>query len=151
MRIVQIGQTTKKCWIVRGAPGSGKSTLAKKLGEGGVVLSSDDFFTINGKYLFHSEAQGDAHVWNQGRARKAMRTGTNPVVIDNTNMTWREIKPYANIAQECGYEIAYAEPDTPWKFDVDELARRNTHGVHKDVIQKMVDRWQPTDTLGMDK
>lgn len=140
-----------KLIVIRGAPGSGKSTLAKELGRGGVVLGNDDFFMVNGEYQFSVEAHGHAHLWNQGRVRAAMRRGISPIVVDNTNTTWNEVQPYAKLAKEHGYVVEYAEPDTPWKFDVDELTKRNKHGVPRDVIQKMLDRWQPTEELGLGK
>lgn len=148
MRIFAIG---KSMVIARGLPGSGKSTLAQELGKGGIVLSSDDYFMVNGEYKYDPSMRGNAHAWNQGRARRAIAAGVTPVVIDNTNVTWGEVSPYVKMAKEAGYEISYAEPSTPWKFDVDELTRRNKHGVPKDAIQKMLDKWQPTESLGMDK
>ena len=103
---------------------------------------------VGGEYRYDPAMKGHAHLWNQGRARKAMAAGTTPIVIDNTNLVWSDISPYAKMARENGYEVSYAEPDTPWKFDVDELFKRNTHGVPRDAIQRMLDRWQPTETLG---
>jgi len=50
--------------IVRGLPGSGKSTLAKSLVErnrGGGVFSSDDFFMVNGKYIWDGARLGEVH------------------------------------------------------------------------------------------
>jgi adenylate kinase family enzyme len=38
---------------MRGLPGSGKSTKAKKIaGEHGVIYSTDDFFMVNGQYVY---------------------------------------------------------------------------------------------------
>ena len=150
MRILSIA-SEKVLWILRGLPGSGKSTLAKEIGKGGVVFASDDFFMVNDEYRYDQKFIGEAHIWNQSRVRRAMRNGVSPIVVDNTNIVWSHIKPYAALASENGYAISYAEPNTPWKFDVDELAKRNSHGVPKDVIQGMVDKWQPTETLGMDR
>lgn len=45
------------------------------------------------------------------------------------------------------YHIELMEPDTPWRFNVKELVLRNKHGVSKDTIQKMVDRYQPGVTV----
>jgi len=145
---ILMASTTKELVVIRGIPGSGKSTLAKELGKGGKVFSSDDFFMVNGRYQFDVAFQGEAHLWNQGRVRRAMREGVSPIVVDNTNVTLGEISPYKKLASENGYTVRYAEPDTPWKFDVDELTKRNTHKVPKDVIQRMLDKWQPTETLG---
>ena len=106
---------------------------------------------IDGQYQHDVRALGHAHVWNQGRVRSAMIKGVSPIVVDNTNTTWKEIKPYVELAKEHGYEVSYAEPDTPWKFDVEELAKRNSHGVNKEVMQRYLDKWQPTETLGMSR
>jgi adenylate kinase family enzyme len=44
---------------MRGLPGSGKSTKAKELaGEQGLVFSTDDFFMVNGKYIFDPKMIG---------------------------------------------------------------------------------------------
>lgn len=150
MRIIKVAEK-KRMVIVRGISGSGKSTLARELGKGGVVLSTDDFFMVKGEYRFDRNLLGRAHAWNQNRTLYALERGVSPVVIDNTNVAWEDFKPYVNMAKIRGYEVSYAEPDTPWKFDVDELTRRNTHNVPREAIQKMLDRWQPTETLGMDR
>ena len=41
---------------MRGLPGSGKSTKAKKIaGEHGVIYSTDDFFMVNGVYVYDAK------------------------------------------------------------------------------------------------
>eukprot|EP00118_Oscarella_pearsei_P002851 m.11893 g.11893 ORF g.11893 m.11893 type:complete len:1257 (+) comp23675_c0_seq1:47-3817(+) len=130
--------------ILRGLPGSGKSTLARQLqGARGVICSTDDYFVLgNGKYVFDVTRLGDAHDWNQDKARQAMRRGEHPVIIDNTNCQRWEMKPYVLAARKCFYKVNLVEPDTPWKFDVQELARRNTHGVPAEKIATMLDRYE---------
>ncbi|OXB58069.1 hypothetical protein ASZ78_008409 [Callipepla squamata] len=74
-------------------------------------------------------------------ARKAMKNGKSPVIIDNTNIHAWEMKPYVMMvgkamiycfyvlncdiheAREHSYEVVFREPDTPWKFNVRELTR----------------------------
>ena len=75
---------------MRGCSGSGKSTLAQELGKGGIVLSSDDFFMVNGKYEFDKEGQSYAHSWNQDRAEKAMRKLPIHLIIMNIIHTIKE-------------------------------------------------------------
>jgi len=133
--------------LARGLPGSGKSTLAKGLGKGGVILSSDDFFMVNGKYEFDKSGQGYAHFWNQGRAEEAMKQEISPIVIDNTNVEAWEMKPYVLMAQKYGYQVELTEPNTPWKFDAEELTKRNTHGVPKEAIDGMIEKWEPDITI----
>ncbi|PKK27487.1 NEDD4 binding protein 2-like 1 [Columba livia] len=59
-----------------------------------VVLSTDDYFIENGVYMFEPDLLEDAHKWNQKRARKAMKNGKSPVIIDNTNIHAWEMKPF---------------------------------------------------------
>lgn len=36
---------------------------------GGVILSTDDYFYINGQYQFDVKYLGEAHEWNQNRGK----------------------------------------------------------------------------------
>jgi predicted kinase len=140
--ITKTSQNQKILILCRGASGSGKSTLAKQLSKGGVSLASDEFFMVDGKYEYDPEAIGYAHNWNKRRAEKAMQQGISPIVIDNTNVQFWEMKPYVELAQKYNYQVKFEEPNTPWKFDAEELAKRNKHGVPKDVIEKMIQKYQ---------
>ncbi|XP_021261115.1 NEDD4-binding protein 2-like 1 [Numida meleagris] len=131
--------------LLRGLPGSGKSTLARQLKcdyPSAVVLSTDDFFSRNGVYVFDPDFLEDAHKWNQKRARKAMKNGKSPVIIDNTNIHAWEMKPYVMMARENSYEVIFREPDTPWKFNVRELTRKNIHDVPRQKIQQMKEQYE---------
>ncbi|KAI8502920.1 NEDD4-binding protein 2 [Branchiostoma belcheri] len=138
----------KKLYVLRGCPGSGKSTLAKKLkGNKGVILSTDDFFMKKDKYEFDPCQLGEAHAWNKERAELAMKVGMTPVIIDNTNTERWEMKPYVILGVKYGYMIEIKEPNTPWKFKIGELSRRNSHGVAKETIKKMLDRYEKNVTV----
>ncbi|XP_073439293.1 uncharacterized protein [Dendrobates tinctorius] len=131
--------------LLRGVPGSGKSTLARTLlhqSPDGIVLSTDDYFCKENGYTYHVKLLGDAHSWNQNRARRALDDGRTPVVIDNTNIQGWEMKPYVQMAVDRGYDVEFLEPDTWWKDDVQELEKRNTHRVPRDKISQMLDRYE---------
>uniref|UniRef100_A0A3Q2QHD7 NEDD4 binding protein 2 n=1 Tax=Fundulus heteroclitus TaxID=8078 RepID=A0A3Q2QHD7_FUNHE len=131
--------------LLRGAPGSGKSTLARALLEhnpGGVVLSTDDYFSHGTGYQFDPTALGEAHEWNHKRAREALERGKNPVIVDNTNMQGWEMKPYVAQALRHGYKVLFREPDTWWKFKARELERRTTHNVPVDTIRRMLNGYE---------
>ncbi|XP_007954146.1 NEDD4-binding protein 2-like 1 [Orycteropus afer afer] len=136
----------KHLYLLRGLPGSGKTTLARQLQHDfprALVFSTDDFFfRDDGSYEFNPDFLEEAHKWNQKRARKAMRNGISPIIIDNTNLHAWEMKPYAVMALENNYEVIFREPDTRWKFNVAELARRNIHGVSREKIQRMKERYE---------
>ena len=52
---------------------------------------------------------------------RLLRKNISPVVIDNTNVTYWEVKNYLTIAKEYDYLVFLVEPQTPFKFDVDKL------------------------------
>ncbi|KAM9468915.1 uncharacterized protein n4bp2l2 [Clarias gariepinus] len=131
--------------MMRGLPGSGKSTLARHIsssGLSGLVLSTDDYFYQNDGYCFDPTLLGAAHDWNQNRAKQAMLDRRTPVVIDNTNLRAWEMKPYVSMALDMGYRVEFVEPETSWKCDPVELERRNHHGVPRETIANMLDRFE---------
>ncbi|XP_013405628.1 NEDD4-binding protein 2 [Lingula anatina] len=140
-------QGKKVLIILRGLSGSGKSTLAREICFEGKILSSDDYFLKNGVYDFKIEELGEAHNENKLLAKEAMEKGLNPVVIDNTNSMRWEMKAYVVLAQKYGYHVEILEPNTPWKFNVKELAKRNTHGVPKERIRSMLQRYEKNVTV----
>ncbi|XP_028821589.1 NEDD4-binding protein 2-like 2 isoform X1 [Denticeps clupeoides] len=136
--------------LMRGAPGSGKSTLATQLlssGPSGLILSTDDYFFREDGYHYDPRFLGQAHDWNHNRAREAMCEGRSPVIIDNTNIHAWEMKPYVETALETGYNVCFYEPETSWKCDPIELERRNTHGVPRDKIAKMLECFEAPMTV----
>ncbi|NXJ62917.1 N4BP2 protein, partial [Rostratula benghalensis] len=131
--------------LLRGVPGSGKSYLARTLLEdnpGGIILSTDDYFYKNGQYHYDPDCLGEAHDWNRKRAKEAFETSISPIIIDNTNIQAWEMKPYVTLAQQFKYKIMFREPDTWWKFKPKELERRNIHGVSKEKIKRMLERYE---------
>ncbi|NXL99405.1 N4BP2 protein, partial [Tyrannus savana] len=131
--------------LLRGVPGSGKSYLARNLLEdnpGGIILSTDDYFNKNGQYHYDPSCLGEAHDWNRKRAKEAFEMGISPIIIDNTNIQAWEMKPYVVLAQQFKYEVIFREPDTWWKFKPKELERRNIHGVSKEKIKRMLERYE---------
>ncbi len=137
----------KQLIIMRGLPGSGKSYLAKKLAENGIIFSTDDFFVKDGVYNFDKEKIGEAHGWNQNRAKSAMDKGEPLIVIDNTNVLAWESKEYVIHGIKLGYEILIKIPETPWAFNFDELLERNQHSLPEDVLKRMVESFDKTITV----
>ncbi|XP_036438960.1 LOW QUALITY PROTEIN: NEDD4-binding protein 2 [Colossoma macropomum] len=128
--------------LLRGAPGSGKTTLANAMLEqnpGGVVLSTDEYFTQNGTYCYEPNLLGEAHAWNHRRAKEAFEKGFTPIIIDNTNMQCWEMKPYVALALKHKYRVLFREPDTWWKTKPRELEKRTKHGVTREKIRRMLE------------
>ncbi|NXG86747.1 N4BP2 protein, partial [Stercorarius parasiticus] len=131
--------------LLRGVPGSGKSYLARTLLEdnpGGIILGTDDYFYKHGQYHYDPDCLGEAHDWNRKRAKEAFEMRISPIIIDNTNIQAWEMKPYVTLAQQFKYKVMFREPDTWWKFKPKELERRNVHGVSKEKIKRMLERYE---------
>lgn len=147
-----------KMIIVRGLPGSGKSSLAYTLwcrfenaylnyrGKKAVILSTDEVVTASDVYLWSPRTIAASHKMNQEKCRTACERGLN-VIVDNTNITLKEMQPYIDIAEEFNYEFKIKEPDTWWRYNIEECHRRNGHDVPLEVVQNMSHRWQHTDKI----
>lgn len=136
-----------KLILMRGVSGSGKSTRAGELLErlpDCVVLSTDDLFVVDGKYVFDPARLGENHLENQERARRAMLEKRATIIIDNTNIQAWEMKPYKRLALEHGYHVEILEIPAP---HIDELVRRQeTRGdkkVPRETLERMLERWRP--------
>lgn len=146
----------KKLIVVRGIPSSGKSTLVDKILRESykdeyiynVSIHSTDYFWMrpDGTYDFNPKLLGQAHDWNFQECCLAIEHGFPVVIVDNTNTMYKEFSRYVEYAINNGYDVEIKEPETTWKFDVEECFKRNTHNVPKEAIQRMLDRWESTES-----
>jgi hypothetical protein len=146
-------------YILRGLPGSGKSTLVELLRDNGQLscldwLSTDRFWIRpNGDYDFNPKLIGKAHDWNFGCFKWSMSEhNINPpsqIVIDNTDTTYWEFKKYIEhaVSVNPSIKIILLEPATPWKFDAEKCAEKNTHNVPPETIVKMLNRWEKSEDI----
>lgn len=141
--------------LMRGAPGSGKTYLARVIVESTVgasnfnnytnhIFSADDHMVHNGNYHYSVYRLDEVHKKNKARVSKAVNEGRSPVIVDNTNMTTREMYPYVKDAVSKGYIIEVVEPSNPWAQKPSQLAKRNIHGLTKDKIQTMLQKYEGT-------
>lgn len=138
--------------ILRGLPGAGKTTLAKSLiticgckGDPSLyIFSTDDYFYLNkrGVYMYDPTQLNDAHSSNQRRVYDALESSITPVIVDNTNLEVWEMRPYASMAVQRGYIIEILDVNTPWANNVNELVKKNIHGVPKNNIIRMQNRYE---------
>ncbi len=134
-----------KIWIMRGLPGSGKSTKAIKICKNNnwpTIVSSDDYFIAGDNYYFDPMKLGSAHRWSQWKVRQLINAGRD-VILDNTNLQWKEMKSYIVNALEAGYEVEIVEPDTEWAWNIDKLIEKGSHGVPRDTYESMMARYEP--------
>ncbi|KAL5249459.1 hypothetical protein ACHWQZ_G018345 [Mnemiopsis leidyi] len=142
----------KALYLMRGLSGSGKSTYARKiiseLGKG-EIFSTDDFFMLNeaNEYRFVSADLEIAHKWNQQRVEGALSEGISPVVVDNTNTQFWEMRPYVIAGVEKGYKCYFIEPPTEWKFKINQLYRKSKHGLNKAQLVAALKRYEKNPTV----
>lgn len=100
-----------------------------------------------------------AHINNHINFKLAVDQGVTPIIIDNTNVTLRDCKSYAEYAQKAEYEIKIQEPTSPhWLANrnlladkygnkekiavfAQDLANKNKHGVPLASIENMINKW----------
>ncbi|XP_041373615.1 2',3'-cyclic-nucleotide 3'-phosphodiesterase-like [Gigantopelta aegis] len=136
---------SKVMFIMRGLPGSGKSTIVRSIQSTypiSAVCSADDYFLKDGVYNFDPNKLGPAHETCRLRTEQHCQSGCPVVVIDNTNVKRWEMKEYLDLALRTNYVVVLVEPQTPWKFDARELARRNKHGLSEEILQYKVRLFQ---------
>lgn len=63
------------------------------------------------------------------------------------DLSVRECRPYVERAAKYGYDVVFLEPETPWAFDLDELVKRNVHGLSRQTLERMLARWVPDMTV----
>lgn len=128
-----------KMVIMRGLPGSGKSTRAREIAAQicATICSTDDFFVVDGKYVFDPSKLGINHALNLKFAQMVISSGRN-VIIDNTNVLRSHMQPYIDAAQRSGYEVEIVEVTC----DINTCIARNIHGVPEVAIRRMAAQWE---------
>ena len=144
--------------LMRGVSGSGKSTVAKKLQSklGGVIFSTDDFFTDkDGVYNFDKKQLSNYHSQNELKAESAMKKGITPIIIDNTNTQPWEMKNYVELADRYNYRVVIKQPGDDDFEDVslEEILKRQQQRADKNkqipsnVVHNMYTRFVPRVSL----
>lgn len=133
-----------KVIIMRGLPGSGKSTwIQKNLSHLKPptelwICSADHHLYQDGEYVWTPERLHMAHSRCQNEFLIAMQSKTPPqvVVVDNCNLTNRDMRFYVEAAEKAGAEIEIRTIHTP-----PEVAMgRQLHGVPQEKYALLVQR-----------
>ena len=143
-----------KLILMRGVSGSGKSTLAKQIAHevypDVVVLSTDDHFYVNNKYLYKPECLAEYHGRTQLEAAQAMAAGVGHVIIDNTNTQSWEMKPYVELAIQHGYNVEFRSPPAITFEELmarQELRREENKCLPAEVLKRQLDRFEQNVTV----
>ena len=152
----------KVFYVMRGVSGSGKSTQAKSLP--GVVpdniFSTDALISDNlEEYNAFFDQMQENDDWSPlvekhkqliQMVTVAMDNGSSPLVLDNMNLKAWESKTLVQAAVDRGYRVEFVDVGTGG-LTVDQLAARNRHGVDREMLQKMVDKYTEEGPLTVDK
>lgn len=137
----------KKVIIMCGLPGSGKSFLAKELqqeffrstSDKVAIVSADNYWLRpDGLYDWNAKYIGRAHAWCQEKFKWFLQDEYDLVIVDNTNLSAQERKPYILLAEQYGYSHEVKEPETEWRYNALECSKRNTHGVPLATLDRML-------------
>ncbi len=134
-----IAHMQKRCVILRGMPGSGKSTFTRQLGEEAIVCSADHYFERSGEYVFNPSMLFLAHKICRNKFQAAVDAGAPLVVVDNTNIKYKDWKDYLTYALEHGYHVTVAEAQ---ECDIDVLIARGAHNVPRQTYEKMLNDYK---------
>ena len=131
----------KQVVIMRGLPGSGKSTIAETLAkstEFSYVCSADKFFIDHdGKYIFDRSQIGQAHKYCRTWFDAFIKSGTDLIIVDNTNVKRKDFAYYIDQAQKYKYAVTEVLVGGWSDNDITTYHRRCTHGVPLETIQRM--------------
>lgn len=131
--------------LLQGSSGVTKTTLAKKIklhaelkGLTTIICSADDCFINNSNniYKFNRVLLQDAHNFCKNKFNKAIDNNINWIIVDNTNVDLKSIRPYYN--PDNGYKYKVVRPNVNWYFDADECFKKNTHNVPLETIERMI-------------
>jgi predicted kinase len=144
---------TKKGIIIltRGPSGCGKSYLANQILNqfpNGIICCADDYlYDENKVYAWSGDKLGYAHKRCEDKFYQGLLEKISPIIVANTNIKWRDIKPYAELATLYDYEIYVAEPNTAWAKDAYGCLIRNGGRAPLHAIQRALKRYQPNEHI----
>lgn len=144
--------------VLSAVSGTGKSTYAQQLAQkhwGSVrIVSTDDFYMRTGQYVYDASKISEAHAWCFRKFLEALNDQVGLIIVDNTNLSQREIAPYMLGASALGYEaeIVTLRSRNP------EIGLRNLHGVplaeQKNQLKRMENLqlvpWWPNSEVWVD-
>jgi hypothetical protein len=134
-------------YILSGLPGAAKSFTANVILDACTwreqsceVCCADDFFMVNGVYKWRADGIAQAHAECRAKFKNALDNHTDVVIVANTNTTTKETEYYETEANKAGYFVQKLLVGELTNEAVDVYAKRNLHGVSKEIILKMRDR-----------
>lgn len=136
--IERINRECKVLVLIRGLPGSGKTTLAKQiLKYTSNVISVTDIISQD-KWFLNDYFNNMSRNICETQAHFMMSENYSPIIVDNVHCKIEELSTYMRDAEKFGYGVEVVEPQTLWRFDVNELYQRTRSGASKESLREML-------------
>ena len=137
-----IAKNTKNLILVRGVSGSGKSTFAEEfLFPISLIISTDDFFMVDGEYQFNPELLAENHIKCIKSVESEMKQPQQDIcpniVVHNTFTQAWEMEPYKELANRYGYNFYTIIVENRHGSD-------SVHEIPEHIISKQRDRFEVT-------
>lgn len=129
----------KKLLIMRGPSGAGKDYWISHNAPNAKIISTDNYFMVNGEYKFDITRLAEYHNYTLRDCVAHLQIGTPFIVINNTNTRVFEIAPYYRLGEAFGYEV-----EIVWIIAHPDKCKAHTqHNVPPQNIDKMFFQAEP--------
>ncbi|GBF51663.1 AAA domain protein [Leptospira ryugenii] len=128
----------KTLLLLRGLPGSGKSTFVELLKSlSPVVAFSLDEYFLNEEGIYHFNYRENHKAYKQcyTNVHQAMKDSISFLIVDQTFVSFREIKPYLDLALEFSYKTFVLTVEN--RHDGE-----NQHGISDTQLVKMAESYK---------
>ena len=111
-------------------------------GDPGVILSTDNYFVgPDGQYRYIADEVGRAHLQCQAEFAHELDRQRPLIIVDNTNLTSKEVDTYYTPARNKGYEVKVIRV----LCDPADAFFRQRHNVPDTEFEKMLVKWNRRD------
>lgn len=136
--------------INRAVSGSGKTTLSRcvttALRDRGLTVavhSTDNFFMVNGRYVFELEKLNGYHKQNLANFISDLEQGTDIVICDNMNLLPWQSQPYTDAARAYNYQVLFLnflprELEKHLAAQIVTDQKPDAHGLSKELLERFI-------------
>jgi predicted kinase len=133
--------------IMRSISGGGKTTYINKNfgGQNPLIVSADNYFMKDGKYIFDPSKLGEAHDWCWNEYLKGLLANTRDIIIDNTNISTWEVALYYRPAQVFKAEVKiiriYCDPIVAFNRNIHKVPLKTVLDMHQRLMMETLPPW----------
>jgi predicted kinase len=127
----------KQLYLSRGLPECGKTFVANSLSENNLypVISADDYFELDGEYIFNGSKIKNAHEYSKKTTKKYLEQNISKIFVANTFTTESEMTAYFEMAKIYNYNVICL-------IVKNRHGNSNVHNVPNEILDKMFNRFK---------